>query len=95
MIIIILDSLSFFVKFVFSNKTNVVEQYQINRIKDVLQSQKRTNRWLAEKTGKTEITVSRWVQNRMQPSLEQLTAIADALNVDIKDLLNSTKPHNK
>lgn len=90
-----MDSLSFFVIFTFSNKTNVVEQYQINRIKDVLQSQKRTNRWLAEKTGKTEITVSRWVQNLMQPSLEQLTAIADALNVDIKDLLNSTKPHNK
>lgn len=90
-----MDSLSFFVKFAFSNKTNAMEQYQINRIKDVLQSQKRTNRWLAEKTGKTEITVSRWVQNRMQPSLEQLTVIADALNVDIKELLNSTKPHNK
>ena len=90
-----MDSLSFFVIFTFSNKTNVVEQYQINRIKDVLQSQKRTNRWLAEKTGKTEITVSRWVPNRMQRSLEQITGIAYALNVDIKDLLNSTKPHNK
>lgn len=34
----------------------------INRIKIALAEQNKTNRWLAEKTGKSDITISRWVQ---------------------------------
>lgn len=63
----------------------------INRIKVVLAEQHRTNKWLAEQIGKTEITVSRWVQNKCQPSLDQLVEIARALDVDVSDLLNKTK----
>ena len=50
----------------------------INRIKIALAEQNKTNRWLAEKTGKSDITISRWVQNKTQPSLEQLVEIAKA-----------------
>ena len=38
--------------------------------------------------GKSEITISRWVQNRMQPSLEQLLQVAEVLSVSPKDLIN-------
>lgn len=45
-------------------------EYSINRIRVVLAEQNKTNRWLAEQMGKSEITISRWVQNKIQPSLE-------------------------
>ena len=63
----------------------------INRIKIALAEQNKTNRWLAEKTGKSDITISRWVQNKTQPSLEQLVEIAKALEVSPKDLINDIK----
>lgn len=44
--------------------------HSINRIRVALAEQNKTNRWLAEHVGKSEITVSRWVQNKAQPSLE-------------------------
>lgn len=63
----------------------------INRIRVVLAEQDRTNKWLAEKVGKSRTTVSRWCTNEMQPSLETLREIAEALGVDIRELLVSTK----
>ena len=63
----------------------------INRIRVVLAEQDRTNKWLAERVGKSRTTVSRWCTNDMQPSLETLREIADALSVDIRELLVSTK----
>ena len=63
----------------------------INRIKVVLAEQGRTNKWLAEKLGKTTTTVSRWCTNEMQPSLETLLEIAKVLNIDIRELLVGTK----
>ncbi|WP_422861308.1 helix-turn-helix transcriptional regulator [Flagellimonas sp. W118] len=63
----------------------------INRIRVVLAEQDRTNKWLAERVGKSRTTVSRWCTNDMQPSLETLREIAEALSVDIRELLVSTK----
>jgi len=63
----------------------------MNRLKVVLAETKRTNRWLAEQLGKDEATVSKWCTNTSQPSIETLTRIASVLDVDIKQLLNSTK----
>ena len=60
----------------------------INRIRVALAEQNKTNRWLAERMGKSEITISRWVQNKIQPSLEQLLQIAKILSVSPKDLIN-------
>ena len=62
----------------------------INRIRVVLAEQDRTNKWLAEKVGKSRTTVSRWCTNEMQPSLETLREIAEALGVDIRELLIPT-----
>jgi transcriptional regulator with XRE-family HTH domain len=64
---------------------------QINRLKVVLVEQNKTGKWLAEKLGKHEATISRWCTNDYQPSLETLVEIAKVLNVDIKDFLVSTK----
>ncbi len=66
-------------------------QNAINRIKIVLVEEGRTNKWLAEKLGKTHTTVSRWCTNEMQPSLETLVKIAEVLKVDVRELIVSTK----
>ena len=62
----------------------------INRLKVVLAEKKRTNKWLAEQLDKDPATVSKWCTNTAQPGLETLLQIAKALEVDVKDLLNST-----
>ena len=64
---------------------------EINRLKVVLVEQKRTGKWLAETLGKNEATISRWCTNETQPSLDTLLEIAKTLNVDIKELLASSK----
>ena len=53
----------------------------------VLADKQITNRWLAEKMGVAEMTVSRWKTNKVQPSMPQFLEIARLLQVDIKDLL--------
>ena len=63
----------------------------INRIRVALAERNKTNRWLAEQMGKSEITISRWVQNKTQPSLEQLLQVAQILSVSPKDLINEVK----
>ena len=63
----------------------------INRLKVVLAEHKRTSKWLAEQLGKDPASVSKWCTNASQPSLETLVEIARSLNVDVKDLLWSTK----
>lgn len=68
-----------------------MHQTPINRLKAVLADKQRTNKWLANQLNKSETTVSRWVTNEVQPSMETLLEIAKLLDVDIKDLLNSSK----
>lgn len=63
----------------------------INRLKIVLVEQSRTNKWLAENLGKSITTVSRWCTNETQPGIETMLKIADILNVDVRELLVSTK----
>lgn len=65
------------------------ENAKLNRIKVSLVENYKTSKWLAEQMGKSDTTVSRWVSNKIQPSVEQLFEIARILNVDVKDLLNS------
>ncbi len=60
-----------------------------NRLKVVLAEQNKSGKWLALQLGKTENTISRWVRNINQPTVEQLFDIAKILNVDVKELLNS------
>lgn len=66
---------------------NIENQGTLNRIRVILAEQEKTNRWLADKIGKTEHTISRWCHNKSQPSMAQFVEIAQLLHVDIKDLL--------
>lgn len=61
---------------------------KFNRLKVVLAERDITNKWLAERLNVTEITVSRWASNKRQPHLEQLFAIASAINISPRDLIN-------
>lgn len=69
-----------------------MDEIFINRLKVVLAEKRKTNRWLAEQLGVNEATVSRWVNNRQQPSLATFRKIANILQVDVKDLFEATKP---
>lgn len=63
---------------------------ELNRLKVVLAEKRRTNKWLAQQLGKDPATVSKWCTNTAQPSLETLSKIAMSLEVDVKDLLQSS-----
>jgi len=66
----------------------------MNCIKEVLENQGRSQRWLADKLGKSYNMVNAYVQNRKQPRIEILYEVADLLSVDVKDLLVSNKFEN-
>ena len=59
----------------------------LNRIKVILAEKNLQNKWLAEQLGRDQATVSKWVTNSAQPSLDMLIKIAQVLDVDIKDLI--------
>lgn len=63
----------------------------MNRIKIVLKNQGRTQTWLAEQIGKSYVVVTNYCNNNSQPSIQVLTEISKILDVDIRDLLVSTK----
>ena len=67
------------------------QQIMMNRIKAVLAERQRTNRWLATQMGKSENTISRWCSNKAQPSIDVFRQIAEALDVDVRELLHTTK----
>lgn len=70
-----------------NNQQNVM----LNRLKAALAEQGKTNRWLSEQLGKSENTISRWCANKVQPSIQQLNDIAYILDVDVRNLITSTK----
>ena len=63
----------------------------LNRIKVVLVEKQKTGKWLAEQLGKSTCTVSKWCSNSIQPDLATLNKIAELLNVDVRDLIRSSK----
>ena len=63
----------------------------LNRLKAVLADSGKTNKWLAEQLGKDPATISKWCTNTSQPDLATLLQVANLLEVDVKDLLNSSK----
>jgi transcriptional regulator with XRE-family HTH domain len=64
-----------------------MEIQHYNRLKVVLV----TGTWISEKMDRNIGTVSRWMTNKVQPSVEQLYEIARHLDVDVKELLVSSK----
>jgi putative transcriptional regulator len=65
----------------------------MNKIKDVLEKKGIKQIWLAEQLGKSYNMVNSYVQNRQQPRLEILNEIAKILNVDVIELIVSSKKH--
>lgn len=63
----------------------------MNRIKEVLNDKGIKQTWLAEKLEKSFNMVNEYCNNRRQPSLEDLTRIADILDIDVRTLIVSNK----
>ena len=66
----------------------------MNKIKEILELKGIKQVWLAQQLGKSYNMINSYVQNRRQPSLEDLFKIADILEVDVKDLIESNKRIN-
>lgn len=67
----------------------------LNRIKVMLAEKKRTNKWLAEQLGVNAATVSKWCTNSSQPSLDMLSKIVAALNVNYTELVRIKRIHGE
>jgi putative transcriptional regulator len=63
----------------------------MNRIKAILMEQGRSQKWLAQKLNRSSVIVSNYCNNKVQPPLDVLNEIATILDIDIRELLNSTK----
>lgn len=66
----------------------------MNRIKEVLKEQGRTQTWLSEQIEKSYVIVTNYCNNNAQPSIEVLRKIANILDVDVRILLVPTKDSN-
>ena len=64
---------------------------KLYRIKGALADAGKTNIRLAEKVGRDPVTVSKWCTNTTQPDLSTLSKIADALEIDVRELFVSTR----
>lgn len=67
------------------------EPIKMNRIKEVLKEQGRTQTWLADQIDKSYVVVTNYCNNNTQPNIPVLRDIAKVLDVDVKELLVSTK----
>lgn len=64
----------------------------MNRIKETLEIQGRSQAWLAKQLGKSYVVVTNYCNNKTQPSILILNKIAEALDVDVRTLLVATTP---
>lgn len=64
----------------------------INRLRVILAEQDITNKWLAEQLGVAPNTVSSWVTNSKQPSVETFVKISHLLKIDIREFFEPTYP---
>ena len=62
----------------------------LNRLDEVFTQKKVQNRVLAKHFDKSESTISKWRNNKRQPSIEQFKEIAQLLRMNIKDLFHDT-----
>ena len=64
-----------------------MENKPLNRIKLMLAERMVSNKDLAEMLGKDPATISKWVTNTSQPTLENLIEIARCLKCEINELV--------
>jgi putative transcriptional regulator len=66
----------------------MAKKRELNRIKEILESQDKTQSWLAGQLDMDFRTVNRYCSNSRQPSLERLFDIARILKVKVRELIN-------
>jgi len=66
-------------------------QIIVNKIKEILESQGRTQTWLAKQIDKSYVVVTNYCNNNKQPSIPLLYQIAKILDVDVRELLKKSK----
>ena len=81
----------FSVIFEFRILDNDMNKQNYNRIKAVLAEQNKTSTWLAREINKNPNTISKWCRNEMQPRIENLFQVAKALDINVRELLISSK----
>jgi len=64
---------------------------EVLRLKEILKEKGMSGKELAQKVEVSENTISFIATGKTQPRFELLLQIAEALNVDIRDLFNPTK----
>lgn len=57
-------------------------------LKELLRSKGVKQKWLAQKIGVSEVTISNWVQEKSMPSKKNLDKLSEVLGISIKDLTN-------
>ncbi len=68
-----------------------MSEYKINRIAEVLEEKGKKNSDLVSHLKVKKETVSRWVNNKQQPTLNTLNEIAKYLQVDIRNMLHPSE----
>lgn len=57
-------------------------------LKDILKVKGVKQKWLAQKLGVSEVTVSNWVKEKSTPSPKHMEKICEILNVSTRELIN-------
>jgi|APGre2960657373_1045057.scaffolds.fasta_scaffold560892_1 putative transcriptional regulator len=63
----------------------------MNRIGEQLKLKGCKQKWLAEQIGMTPNMVSSYVKNKTQPKLDTIIKISQILNVELAQLIDTTK----
>ena len=61
-----------------------------NRLRIILAEKNVTNHWLATEMGVTDMTVSRWCTNRIQPSISQLVQMSMLLDTEMEKFIDTS-----
>ena len=64
----------------------------MNRIREVLTAQGRSQMWLSRQIARSYVVTTNYCNNKNQPSIQTLNKVADALKVDVRELLVPSKP---
>ena len=56
-------------------------------LKELIQTKGVKQKWLANKLGVSEVTVSNWMKEKSNPSKKHLEQLSQLLNIPLKDLM--------
>ena len=68
----------------------MVKKLYPNRLRIILAEKNVTNHWLATERGVTDMTVSRWCTNRIQPSISQLVQMSMLLDTEMEKFIDTS-----